>query len=235
MYYTQDLSYIFIYGLLIAAFIISLVAQVRVQTTFSKYSGVASASGLTGAQVAAKLLGSQNVTDVMIGPIAGNLTDHYNPSKKTLALSQNVYDKASLAASAVAAHECGHAMQHASGYSPLKLRTAIVPVASISSKISWLFVIIGLFYNTTTGSVFLNIGIALFSAAVAFQLITLPVEFNASRRGLKLLESNGILTNAEVKGASKVLRAAALTYVASASVAVLQLLRLIVISQGRRR
>ena len=235
MYYTQDLSYIFIYGLLIAAFIISLVAQVRVQTTFSKYSGVASASGLTGAQVAAKLLGSQNVTDVMIGPIAGNLTDHYNPSKKTLALSQNVYDKASLAASAVAAHECGHAMQHASGYGPLKLRTAIVPVASISSKISWLFVIIGLFYNTTTGSVFLNIGIALFSAAVAFQLITLPVEFDASHRAIKILDQSNMLAGEELSGSKKVLMAAALTYVAALFSTILQLLRLIMIVNSSRR
>ncbi len=235
MYYMQDLSYLWIYGLLVAAFIVSLVAQIRVHTSFNKYAKVLSANGLTGAQVAAKLLGSQNITDVMIGPVGGSLTDHYNPSKRTLALSEPVYNKASLSASAVAAHECGHAVQHAYGYGPLKLRTAIVPVASISSKISWLFVIIGIFYNTTTGSVFLNIGIILFSAAVAFQLITLPVEFNASRRGLKLLESNGILTKEEVKGASSVLRAAALTYVAAASTAVLQLLRLVLIAQSRRR
>ena len=147
MYYTQDISYIFIYGLLIAAFIVSLVAQIRVQTTFSKYSGVASASGLTGAQVAVKLLGSQNVTDVLIGPVAGNLTDHYNPSKKTLALSENVYDKASLAASAVAAHECGHAMQHQEGYGPLKLRSALVPVVNLGSNLYFPIFLLGIVFE----------------------------------------------------------------------------------------
>ena len=233
MYYAFDTAYMWIYILMIAAFIVSLIAQISVQSNFNKYSKVKSSSGMTGAQVANRLLSSQNVTNVAVGQIAGNLTDHYNPSNKTLGLSEPVYGSSSLSATAVAAHECGHAMQHAYGYGPLKIRTAIVPVVNFSSRISWIFLIIGLFFNNSTASIFLNIGIILFSAAVVFQLITLPVEFDASRRGLDLLESDGILTRDEVKGASAVLKAAAMTYVAAACVSILQLIRLILISRSR--
>ncbi len=234
MYYWGNSMYNSYYIVMIAAFVITLIAQIRVKTTFNKYSTVFSSTGMTGAMTAANLLASQGIGNVAIGRVQGSLTDHYNPSNKTLGLSEPVYDKTSLSAIAVAAHECGHAMQHAFGYGPLALRTAIVPIASFSSRFSWIFLIIGLFYYSTVGSIFLRIGIIMFSAAVLFQLITLPVEINASRRALVLLEQNGILTPQENKGAKAVLRAASMTYVAAASASILQLLRLIAIARSRR-
>ena len=234
MYYWGNSMYNSYYIVMIAAFVITLIAQIRVKTTFNKYSTVLSSTGMTGAMTAANLLASQGIGNVAIGRVQGSLTDHYNPSNKTLGLSEPVYDKTSLSAIAVAAHECGHAMQHAFGYGPLALRTAIVPIASFSSRFSWIFLIIGLFYYSTVGSIFLRIGIIMFSAAVLFLLITLPVEINASRRALVLLEQNGILTPQENKGAKAVLRAASMTYVAAASASILQLLRLIAIARSRR-
>lgn len=234
MYYWGNSMYNSYYIVMIAAFVITLIAQIRVKTTFNKYSTVLSSTGMTGAMTAANLLASQGIGNVAIGRVQGSLTDHYNPSNKTLGLSEPVYYKTSLSAIAVAAHECGHAMQHAFGYGPLALRTAIVPIASFSSRFSWIFLIIGLFYYSTVGSIFLRIGIIMFSAAVLFQLITLPVEINASRRALVLLEQNGILTPQENKGAKAVLRAASMTYVAAASASILQLLRLIAIARSRR-
>ena len=224
-------SYYIVLGI---SFLISLIAQIMVKAAFNKYSTVGASSGMTGAQAAEALLASQGVANVSIGRIQGSLTDHYNPSNNSLVLSEPVYDKTSLSAIAVAAHECGHAMQHAKGYAPLAIRTAIVPVVNFSSRISWIFIIIGLFYYSTVGNWFLYIGIILFSAAVVFQLVTLPVEINASRRALKLLEQNGILNANENKGARAVLRGAAMTYVAAACVSIIQLGRLILIARSRR-
>lgn len=221
------------YILIIIAAIISLIAQWRVNSAFSKYSRVASMSGMTGAQAARMILKSNGINDVSVQRISGKLTDHYNPSTKVLNLSESVYGSTSVAAIGVAAHECGHAIQHARGYFPLSLRTALVPVANIGSQLSWVFIIVGaiLSFNQTL----ITIGIIMFSAAVLFQLVTLPVEFNASARALEQLESNGILYRDEVSQTRKVLSAAALTYVAAAATAILQLLRLIILFGGRGR
>ena len=221
------------YILIIIAAIISLIAQWRVNSAFSKYSRVASMSGMTGAQAARMILQSNGINDVSVQRITGKLTDHYNPSTKVLNLSESVYGSTSVAAIGVAAHECGHAIQHARGYFPLSLRTALVPVANIGSQLSWVFIIVGaiLSFNQTL----ITIGIIMFSAAVLFQLVTLPVEFNASARALEQLESNGILYRDEVSQTRKVLSAAALTYVAAAATAILQLLRLIILFGGRGR
>ena len=221
------------YILIIIAAIISLIAQWRVNSAFSKYSRVASMSGMTGAQAARMILQSNGINDVSVQRISGKLTDHYNPSTKVLNLSESVYGSTSVAAIGVAAHECGHAIQHARGYFPLSLRTALVPVANIGSQLSWVFIIVGaiLSFNQTL----ITIGIIMFRAAVLFQLVTLPVEFNASARALEQLESNGILYRDEVSQTRKVLSAAALTYVAAAATAILQLLRLIILFGGRGR
>lgn len=221
------------YILIIIAAIISLIAQWRVNSAFSKYSRVASMSGMTGAQAARMILQSNGINDVSVQRISGKLTDHYNPSTKVLNLSESVYGSTSVAAIGVAAHECGHAIQHARGYFPLSLRTALVPVANIGSQLSWVFIIVGaiLSFNQTL----ITIGIIMFSAAVLFQLVTLPVEFNASARALEQLESNGILYRDELSQTRKVLSAAALTYVAAAATAILQLLRLIILFGGRGR
>lgn len=221
------------YILIIIAAIISLIAQWRVNSAFSKYSRVASMSGMTGAQAARMILQSNGINDVSVQRISGKLTDHYNPSTKVLNLSESVYGSTSVAAIGVAAHECGHAIQHARGYFPLSLRTALVPVANIGSQLSWVFIIVGaiLSFNQTL----ITIGIIMFSAAVLFQLVTLPLEFNASARALEQLESNGILYRDEVSQTRKVLSAAALTYVAAAATAILQLLRLIILFGGRGR
>lgn len=221
------------YILIIIAAIISLIAQWRVNSAFSKYSRVASMSGMTGAQAARMILQSNGINDVSVQRISGKLTDHYNPSTKVLNLSESVYGSTSVAAIGVAAHECGHAIQHARGYFPLSLRTALVPVANIGSQLSWVFIIVGaiLSFNQTL----ITIGIIMFSAAVLFQLVTLPVEFNASARALEQLESNGILYRDEVSQTRKVLSAAALTYVAAAATAILQILRLIILFGGRGR
>lgn len=224
-------SYYIVLGV---SFLISLIAQIIVKATFSKYSKVAASTGITGAQTASMLLTSQGINNVSIGRVAGSLTDHYNPSNNTLVLSEPVYGQNSISAIAVAAHECGHAMQHATGYFPLSLRTKLVPAVNISSRISWIFIIIGLLYYTAVGNWFLYIGIILFSAAVVFQLVTLPVELNASRRALTLLKQNGILAGKENSAARKVLNAAALTYVAATCVSVIQLLRLVLIARSRR-
>ena len=221
------------YILIIIAAIISLIAQWRVNSAFSKYSRVASMSGMTGAQAARMILQSNGINDVSVQRISGKLTDHYNPSTKVLNLSESVYGSTSVAAIGVAAHECGHAIQHARGYFPLSLRTALVPVANIGSQLSWVGSRVGaiLSFNQTL----ITIGIIMFSAAVLFQLVTLPVEFNASARALEQLESNGILYRDEVSQTRKVLSAAALTYVAAAATAILQLLRLIILFGGRGR
>jgi hypothetical protein len=221
------------YLLLIIAAVISLVAQFLVSSRFSKYSKVASRSGMTGAQAAEAILRSQGIYDVSIQRVSGNLTDHYNPKDKTLNLSDSVYGSNSVAAVGVAAHECGHAIQHAKGYAPLSIRSSLVPVANIGSKLSWLFIILGIIFSMN--QMLLYICILMFSAAVLFQIVTLPVEFNASARALRLLSDTGILYKDEVSQTRKVLSAAALTYVAAAATAILQLLRLIMLFGGRKR
>lgn len=220
-YYYYDPTYM----LIVISALISLFAQFLVNSRFSKYSRVRSRSGMTGAQAAERILQSQGIYDVAIQRVSGKLTDHYNPRNKTLNLSDAVYASTSVAAVGVAAHECGHAIQHARGYAPLSFRSALVPVANIGSQLSWLFIILGIFFGGS--HTLIMIGILMFSAAVLFQLVTLPVEFNASGRALKLLSETGILQKDEVSDTRKVLSAAALTYVAAATTAVLQLLRLL--------
>jgi Zn-dependent membrane protease YugP len=206
-------------------------AQVRVQSAYTRYSRVFSAKRVTGAEAARELLKQNGVDNVSVGVVQGTLSDHYDPRKKTLNLSQDVYHGTSLAALAIAAHETGHALQHHERYMPLSLRSAIVPIAQIGSNLAIPLCIIGLFV-----SLFLvHVGIALFAGVVLFQLVTLPVEFDASKRGMVMLEHYGMITRDEVKGASAVLRAAALTYVAALMMSLLQLLRLLVIVGGRRR
>lgn len=221
------------YILIIIAAIISLIAQGLVKSTFSRYSKVAGARGITGAQAAEIILRANGINDVTVQRVSGSLTDHYDPRTKTVNLSETVYNKTSVAAVGVAAHECGHAIQHDVGYVPLTFRSALVPVANIGSKLSWVFIILGLIlsYNHTL----ITIGILMFSLAVLFQLVTLPVEFNASSRALEQLEAQGILDRGEIGGTRKVLSAAALTYVASAAAAILQLLRLIILFGGDKR
>lgn len=230
LFYYYDWTYLLV---LIGA-VICIAASGRVNRTFARYSGVASRSGMTGREAAEQILRQNGIYDVQVIHIHGNLTDHYNPGKKTLGLSDTVYNSTSVAAIGVAAHECGHAVQHATGYAPLSIRGALVPAANIGSMAAWPLILIGLFMNGRTAIFLINLGILLFSAAVLFQLVTLPVEFNASGRAVKALETSGMLYPDEVGSVKKVLSAAALTYVASAASMILQLLRLIIIG-GRRR
>ncbi len=212
--------------------VLSLIAQAGVKSTFAKYSSVRTRSGLTGAQAAQRVLHSAGIYDVTIERVSGNLTDHYDPRTKTLRLSDSTYGSNSVAAVCVAAHECGHAVQDQVHYGPLVLRSTLVPAASLGSSLSWGIFVAGLIFSM---SFLVNLGIGLFCLAVLFQLVTLPVEFNASSRALKVLESTGLLSEEELRGGSKVLRAAAMTYVASLAASILQLLRLIIIAGGRRR
>ena len=231
LYYYYDWTYILV---LIGA-LISIAASARVNRVFSRYSRVQSRLGLTGREAAEQILHRNGIYDVQVIHISGNLTDHYNPGNKTLGLSDTVYNSTSVAAVGVAAHECGHAVQHATGYAPLSVRSALVPAANIGSAAAWPLIIIGLFMNGQTAALFINLGILLFLAAVLFQLVTLPVEFNASGRAVKVLESSGMLYPDEVGDVKRVLGAAALTYVAAAAAMILQLLRLLILTGGRRR
>ena len=221
--------------LVFAGLILTLIASAGVKSTFSRYSRVRCMAGYTGAQAAQEVLRISGIYDVRIERVAGELTDHYDPRAKVLRLSDSTYGSNSVAAVCVAAHECGHAVQHANGYAPLKIRGSLVPVANFGSTLAWPLILIGFLIQGNASVLLINLGILLFSAAVLFQIVTLPVEFNASSRALKSLETNGILYTEEVADTRKVLRAAALTYVASAASAILQLLRLILISGGRRR
>lgn len=223
------------YGLVLIGAIICMIASANVKSTYKKYAQYRSMTNMTGAQVAERLLRGAGLNDVQVGRVAGELSDHYNPSTKVVNLSDSVYSSTSVAAIGVAAHECGHAIQHAKGYFPLNLRTWFVPVANFGSKLAWPLILIGLFINSQSSQMIINAGIFLFSFAVIFQLITLPVEFNASSRALVLLEEQGILSEQELPYTKKVLSAAALTYVASAASAILQLLRIIMLFGGRRR
>lgn len=229
MYYYWDPTYI----LVIIGAVLSLAASSKVKSTFAKYSRVRSGTGMTGAEAAKRVLNSAGIYGVRIEKVAGELTDHYDPRSKVLRLSESVYNSNSIAAVGVAAHECGHAIQDDRGYVPLVLRSTLVPVASFGSKLSFPLIILGVILGFFTPLIY--IGIIMFSLAVLFQLITLPVEFNASKRAVEILDQTGILYGDEIKGTKKVLSAAALTYVASAAASVLMLLRLVLLYGGRGR
>ena len=215
--------------LLIPAILLTIYAQYKVTSTTSRYFNVRADRGYTGEDTARRILDSNGLYDVRIEMVRGRLSDHYDPRSKVLRLSQDVYSGRSITSVAVAAHECGHAIQHAHGYAPLNLRSSLVPVVNFASNMSWIFIMLGF---VTTGP-FLKIGILLFSASVLFQIVTLPVEFNASSRALTQLTSLGIVDDREVRQSRKVLQAAALTYVAAAVTAILQLLRLVMIANNR--
>lgn len=230
-YYYWDPTYI----LIVIGAVICMIASARVKGTFNKYSQLRSMSGMNGAQVAQRVLQAAGIYDVQVRHVSGSLTDHYDPRTKTVNLSDPVYNATSVAALGVAAHECGHAIQHAKSYAPLSIRSALVPIANFGSMLAWPVILIGLLFNTRSSGLIIDIGILLFSAAVLFQLVTLPVEFDASRRALVMLRTQGILADDELKYTRRVLKSAALTYVASAAAAILQLLRIILITNGRRR
>lgn len=234
MYYGYGFGYGLLDPTMILVYIgviLTMWASSRVNTTFRRYAKVRSMTGMTGTEAAKKLLHSQGIYDVTVQSVRGQLTDHYDPRTKTVNLSEDVYGETSVAALGVAAHECGHAIQDNVGYFPLRLRAAFVPVANLGSKLSMPLILVGILIGLTP---FVEIGIWMFVLAVLFQVITLPVEFNASSRAVKLLDDVGILQGQEVDETRKVLGAAALTYVAAVAASVLQLLRLIMIF-GRRR
>lgn len=222
------------YMLVLIGALICIVASARMNKIFARYSKVRSHSGMTGREAAERILSASGIHDVTVQHISGNLTDHYDPRNKTLSLSDATYQSTSVAAIGVAAHECGHAVQHHVGYAPLKIRGSLVPIANFGSMAAWPLIIIGLFINGQTSLLLINLGILFFSAAVLFQIVTLPVEINASHRAIKVLETSGMLYQEEVEDTKRVLSAAALTYVASAAAMVLQLLRLLMLG-GRRR
>ncbi len=219
------------YILVIIGAVICLAASAKVNSTFRRYSQVRSARNITGREVAEQILRSQGIYDVEVRHISGNLTDHYDPRTKTVNLSDATYAQTSVAAVGVAAHECGHAIQHNTSYAPLAMRSAIVPLANFGSMAAWPLIIIGLFLNSNTAMLFITMGIVAFSLSVLFQIITLPVEFNASNRATRILRDSGILSHEELSAAKAVLGAAALTYVASAAASLLQLLRLVLIAR----
>ena len=221
--------------LVIIGMIISMIASSYVNRTFERYDAVNSKHQVTGTDAARYILRNQNIDDVGVQQISGNLTDNYNSGNKTLSLSQATAQSTSVAAIGVAAHECGHAVQDAQGYFPLRLRTAIVPIANFGTNLSIPLLIVGILISGSSGQMIINIALLAFSLAFIFQLVTLPVEFNASRRALQILSEGGLLTNEEVPQARKVLTAAALTYVAAAVSVLLQLLRLFLLFGGGRR
>ena len=228
-YYYFDWTYL----LLIPALILSLWAQSNVNGTFRKYAKVTSRFGYTGADVARKILDMNGLYQVKVERIVGNLTDHFDPKSNVVRLSDATYSSQSVGAIGVAAHEVGHAVQYATGYAPIRVRNSIVPVVNVCNMLSMPILLIGVLMSWN--STLIQLGIILFSATVLFQLITLPVEFNASNRALATLRDKNILDTTEIKGASAVLRAAALTYVAAAVSAVMSLLRLVLLFGGRRR
>lgn len=228
--YWYGIDYYYII-LILPAIIISFIAQARVSSTFSKYNKISNMRGMTGFDVARKILDLNGLNNIAIEHVRGNLTDHYDPKAKILRLSDSVYSSKSVAALGVAAHECGHAIQHAHGYVALKLRNSVFPLVSFSSNAAVPLILLGFLFNTPF---LVDLGIILFSAVVFFQLITLPVEFNASSRALNILEKSYFLESTEIKSAKKVLSAAALTYVASALLSVMQLLRLLILARNRR-
>ena len=233
-YYGFDMTYLIF---VLPCLILSLWASANVNSTFKKYANQLSYRRITGAQAAQRVLSANGVSGVRIERISGNLTDHFDPKTNVIRLSDSVYDATSTAAIGVACHEAGHAVQYAQDYAPIKLRAAIVPITNIGSRLAMPLILLGLLFsfgeNLSFG--FVYAGIACFGLSVVFQLVTLPVEFNASRRAMEAIASGNILTEEEQRGARKTLTAAALTYVAATAVALAQLLRLLVIFGGRRR
>ena len=234
MFFYFDWTYLV---LVLPAIILAMAAQGKVSSTFNKYSRVPSRIGITGAEAARRIMEQNGIYDVSIERVSGNLTDHYDPSKKVLRLSDSVYSSSSIAAVGVAAHETGHAIQHARGYAPLSLRSLMVPLANIGSRLSMPLILLGLIFSFSSrmGDSLITLGIVLFGLSVVFTVITLPVEFNASKRAIACLGDSRILYEDEIEGAKKVLSAAAMTYVASTAVALANFLRLIVVFGGRRR
>lgn len=228
-YYYYDVTYL----LVIIGAVFSMIASAQVNGTFNRYSRVRSMSGMTGAQTARRILDQNGLYNVKIEHISGNLTDHYDPRTKVLRLSDATYSASSVAAVGVAAHECGHAVQDSEGYQPLRIRSAIAPAANFGSRWGIPIFVLGLLFGAN--EILMQIGIWVFLLAVLFQLVTLPVEFNASRRALAMLTDYGILGSQEAEGSRKVLRAAALTYVAAAAAALLNLLRLVLLSRRNDR
>lgn len=216
--------------LLIPGILLVVYAQIKVKTTFSKYSKIASAGGITGAEASRRLLDQAGLSDVSVEETPGELSDHYDPRKKVLRLSPGVARSNSLAALGVAAHEAGHAIQDARGYTPMKIRSAVVPAAQFGSSLGPIIFFVGLIVSSFQPLIL--VGIALFTAAVIFQIVTLPVEFDASSRAMKLLQANGLISQAEARDTRKVLSAAALTYLAAALMAILTLVRMILISRN---
>ena len=230
-YYGMGMFYDKTMMLLIPAILFTMYAQFKVSSTTNRFFRIKSRSGYNGQQTAERILAANGIRDVRIVPIRGTLTDHYDPRRKVLRLSEEVYYGTSITSVAVAAHECGHALQHAYGYKPLEIRGAIVPVVTFASSLSWILIFVGLFLSGN--NTMLQLGILMFSATVIFQLITLPVEFNASSRALVQLQDLGIVDSGEARDSRKVLSAAAMTYVAAALTAILQLARLLLIANNR--
>lgn len=226
-----DPTYIFIF----IGMALCLGASALVKSTFSKYSRIRNMAGITGAEAAERILRSAGITDVEIVRTPGSLTDYYNPITKKIALSDEVFDMASVASVGIAAHECGHAIQHHKGFIPIKIRSLIAPVATVASKIYWVVFLLGFFIRSDSGTLLMNAGIMLFLATLVFQILTLPVELDASRRATIVLESAGILGEDEIYHTKKVLGAAAMTYIAAVAASALQLLRLLMLAGGRRR
>ena len=233
-YYGFDFTYVL---LVLPCMLLALWASANVNSTFKKYSGQFSSRGITGAEAARRVLSANGVTGVRIESVPGNLTDHYDPKSNVIRLSQNVFSSSSTAAIGVACHEAGHAVQYAKSYGPIKIRAAIIPITNIGSKLAMPLILLGLALSFLEGMsyAFVYLGIACFGLSLVFQLVTLPVEFNASRRAIRAIEEGNILTAEEQFGAKKTLQAAAMTYVAATATALAQLLRLIVIFGGGRR
>lgn len=229
-FYGFDWTYIVF---ILPCIIISFICQVNVKSTFSKYSKIGNSRNMTGAQAADYVLRQNGVFGVRIEHVAGNLSDHFDPRANVIRLSDSVYNSTSVAAVGVAAHEAGHAVQHAQNYLPNKIRAIILPFARIGSQLSWILILIGLLFTAKVGFTFLYLGILLFSLSVLFTIATLPVEFNASKRALECIKNTNLLAGDEYTGAKRTLQAAAMTYVASALTAVMQLLRLLVIARRR--
>lgn len=233
MFYPYGFYFDGTYLLIIIGAVITMIASSKMNSTFRRYSRVRCHCGLTGSQAAERILNQAGIYDVSVQRVRGNLTDHYDPRNKVLRLSDSTYGSDSIAAIGVAAHECGHAIQHQKRYVPLTIRGALVPIVNIGSNLSWVFIIAGIFLGMNQSLI--HFGIILFSLAVVFQLVTLPVEFNASARALKILGNTGIMYGDEVAQTRKVLSAAALTYVAGAAAALLGLLRLVLLFGGNDR
>ena len=230
--------------LVLPAMIFAIIAQIRVKSTFQRYDRIATAERITGAMAARRILDENRLQDVRIERVSGHLTDHYDPRARVIRLSEATHDSISIAALGVAAHEAGHAVQHSTGYLPLRIRSAIIPVTQLGSRLAMPIFLIGLlmtafgYTDSYGGGIIMSVGIALFSLTALFQLVTLPTEFNASTRALRTLEASGMLKSGEIGGARRVLSAAAMTYVAALAAALASLLRLVLIASrasGRRR